>query len=131
MGHGGVEFNLLSFTDYMMAGRFFAGAGIGWLSFLAPLYQVSRRDRRRPVGFGGLSQEFVSENVRSQRPETSTTGPSAALACWRLFADVSPASLVQSEIAQPSIRGAMTVIQQFALGIGALVASWGECSDPP
>lgn len=54
--------------EMMMAGRFFAGWGIGWLSMLAPLYQ--------------------------------------------------------SEIAQSSIRGCLTTLQEFFLGIGALVASW-------
>lgn len=34
------------------------------------------------------------------------------------------APLYQSEIAQPSIRGRLTTLQQFFLGIGALVASW-------
>ena len=52
----------------MMAGRFFAGVGIGMLSMLAPLYQ--------------------------------------------------------SEIAHPSIRGRLTTLQQFFLGIGALIASF-------
>ncbi|KAJ9092373.1 hypothetical protein QFC21_006875 [Naganishia friedmannii] len=51
----------------MMAGRFFAGLGVGQLSLLAPLYQ--------------------------------------------------------SEIAHPSIRGRLTTLQQFCLGIGALIAS--------
>jgi MFS family permease len=32
--------------------------------------------------------------------------------------------LYQAEIAHPSIRGAVTGLQQFMLGIGALVASW-------
>lgn len=53
--------------EMMMAGRFFAGLGVGQLSLLAPLYQ--------------------------------------------------------SEIAHPSIRGRLTTLQQFCLGIGALVAS--------
>jgi len=34
------------------------------------------------------------------------------------------APLYQSEIAQPAIRGRLTALQQFMLGIGALVASW-------
>jgi MFS family permease len=33
------------------------------------------------------------------------------------------APLYQSEIAHPSIRGRLTTLQQFCLGIGALVAS--------
>lgn len=32
--------------------------------------------------------------------------------------------LYQAEIAHPSIRGTVTALQQFMLGIGALVASW-------
>jgi MFS family permease len=32
--------------------------------------------------------------------------------------------LYQAEIAHPSIRGSVTALQQFMLGIGALVASW-------
>lgn len=32
--------------------------------------------------------------------------------------------LYQAEIAHPSIRGMVTALQQFMLGIGALVASW-------
>ncbi|KAJ7028938.1 general substrate transporter [Mycena alexandri] len=52
----------------MLAGRFFAGFGIGIMSDLAPLYQA--------------------------------------------------------EIAHPSIRGRLTTLQQFMLGIGAFVASW-------
>ncbi len=32
--------------------------------------------------------------------------------------------LYQSELAHPSIRGRITALQQFMLGIGALVASW-------
>ncbi|KAF8589970.1 general substrate transporter [Ramaria rubella] len=54
--------------DMMLAGRFFAGFGIGILADLAPLYQA--------------------------------------------------------EIAHPSIRGRLTTLQQFMLGIGAFVASW-------
>ncbi|KAJ7167000.1 general substrate transporter [Mycena filopes] len=52
----------------MLAGRFFAGFGIGIMSDLAPLYQA--------------------------------------------------------EIAHPSIRGRLTTLQQFMLGIGAFTASW-------
>lgn len=32
--------------------------------------------------------------------------------------------LYQAELAHPSIRGAVTALQQFMLGIGSLVASW-------
>jgi len=32
--------------------------------------------------------------------------------------------LYQAELAHPSIRGRITSLQQFMLGIGALVASW-------
>jgi MFS family permease len=32
--------------------------------------------------------------------------------------------LYQSEIAHPSIRGTITSLQQFMLGIGSLVAGW-------
>jgi MFS family permease len=32
--------------------------------------------------------------------------------------------LYQSEIAHPSIRGTITSLQQFMLGIGAFVAGW-------
>ena len=32
--------------------------------------------------------------------------------------------LYQAELAHPSIRGRVTALQQFMLGIGALVASW-------
>lgn len=53
--------------EMMMAGRFFAGFGIGMLALLAPLYQ--------------------------------------------------------SEIAHPSIRGRLTTLQQFFLGIGSFIAS--------
>jgi MFS family permease len=34
--------------------------------------------------------------------------------------------IYQSEIAHPSIRGRITSLQQFMLGIGALVAAWGS-----
>jgi len=34
--------------------------------------------------------------------------------------------LYQAEIAHPSIRGRITSLQQFMLGIGALVAAWGS-----
>ncbi|KAG6844669.1 hypothetical protein H0H93_016419, partial [Arthromyces matolae] len=54
--------------DMMLAGRFFAGFGVGIMADLAPLYQA--------------------------------------------------------EIAHPSIRGRLTTLQQFMLGIGAFVASW-------
>ncbi|KAG7090174.1 hypothetical protein E1B28_011781 [Marasmius oreades] len=54
--------------DMMLAGRFFAGFGVGILADLAPLYQA--------------------------------------------------------EIAHPSIRGRLTTLQQFMLGIGAFCASW-------
>ncbi|KAF8152579.1 general substrate transporter [Crassisporium funariophilum] len=54
--------------DMMLAGRFFAGFGVGIVSDLAPLYQA--------------------------------------------------------EIAHPSIRGRLTTLQQFMLGIGAFCASW-------
>ncbi|KAG5337190.1 hypothetical protein C0989_010346 [Termitomyces sp. Mn162] len=54
--------------DMMLAGRFFAGFGVGFMSDLAPLYQA--------------------------------------------------------EIAHPSIRGRLTTLQQFMLGIGAFIASW-------
>lgn len=32
--------------------------------------------------------------------------------------------LYQAELAHPSIRGRVTALQQFMLGVGALVASW-------
>ncbi|KAK7425986.1 hypothetical protein QQZ08_007568 [Neonectria magnoliae] len=54
--------------SYLMAGRFLAGLGVGFLTMIIPLYQA--------------------------------------------------------EIAHPSIRGTVTALQQFMLGIGALVASW-------
>ncbi|KAL1735018.1 general substrate transporter [Schizophyllum commune] len=54
--------------DMMLAGRFFAGFGVGILADLAPLYQA--------------------------------------------------------EIAHPSMRGSLTTLQQFMLGIGAFIASW-------
>ncbi len=65
---GGVLQTAAANQGMMMAGRFFAGVGIGMLSLLAPLYQ--------------------------------------------------------SEIAHPSIRGRLTTLQQFFLGIGALIASF-------
>jgi MFS family permease len=34
--------------------------------------------------------------------------------------------LYQAELAHPSIRGAVTALQQFMLGIGALVATWAS-----
>ncbi|TRM63470.1 general substrate transporter [Schizophyllum amplum] len=54
--------------DMMLAGRFFAGFGVGILADLAPIYQA--------------------------------------------------------EIAHPSMRGSLTTLQQFMLGIGSFVASW-------
>ncbi|KLO82151.1 Uncharacterized protein LW93_9333 [Fusarium fujikuroi] len=54
--------------SYLMAGRFLAGLGVGFLTMIIPLYQA--------------------------------------------------------EIAHPSIRGRVTALQQFMLGIGALIASW-------
>ncbi|KAM0391921.1 hypothetical protein ACHAQC_006723 [Fusarium culmorum] len=54
--------------SYLMAGRFLAGLGVGFLTMIIPLYQA--------------------------------------------------------EIAHPSIRGRITALQQFMLGIGALIASW-------
>lgn len=54
--------------EYLYAGRVIAGAGVGFLVMIIPLYQA--------------------------------------------------------EIAHPSIRGMVTALQQFMLGIGALVASW-------
>ncbi|KAJ1043077.1 hypothetical protein NDA14_006275 [Ustilago hordei] len=65
---GGILQTAAANQGMMMAGRFFAGVGIGMLSLLAPLYQ--------------------------------------------------------SEIAHPSIRGRLTTLQQFFLGIGALIASF-------
>ncbi|KAM0546740.1 hypothetical protein ACHAPJ_010668 [Fusarium lateritium] len=54
--------------SHLMAGRFLAGLGVGFLTMIIPLYQA--------------------------------------------------------EIAHPSIRGRVTALQQFMLGIGALIASW-------
>lgn len=54
--------------SYLMAGRFLAGLGVGFLTMIIPLYQA--------------------------------------------------------EIAHPSIRGTVTALQQFMLGLGAFVASW-------
>ncbi|KAF7327235.1 MFS domain-containing protein [Mycena kentingensis (nom. inval.)] len=65
---GGVLQTAAKNMDMMLAGRFFAGFGVGILADLAPLYQA--------------------------------------------------------EIAHPSIRGRLTTLQQFMLGIGAFVASW-------
>ena len=42
--------------------------------------------------------------------------------------------LYQAELAHPSIRGRVTALQQFMLGIGALAAAWisyGEILIPP
>ncbi|KAI0143079.1 MFS sugar transporter-like protein [Xylariaceae sp. FL1272] len=57
-----------STIDYLYAGRALAGAGVGFLTMIIPVYQ--------------------------------------------------------SEISHPSIRGRITALQQFMLGIGALVAGW-------
>ncbi|KAJ6494293.1 general substrate transporter [Mycena sanguinolenta] len=65
---GGVIQTSAQNMSMMLAGRFFAGYGVGIMSDLAPLYQA--------------------------------------------------------EIAHPSIRGRLTTLQQFMLGIGAFVASW-------
>ncbi|KAK9900210.1 general substrate transporter [Cystobasidium minutum MCA 4210] len=65
---GGVLQTAAQNIEMMMAGRFFAGAGIGQLAMLVPLYQ--------------------------------------------------------SEISQPSIRGSLITLQQFMLGIGAIIATW-------
>ncbi|KXN91888.1 Quinate permease [Leucoagaricus sp. SymC.cos] len=65
---GGVLQTAAQNMDMMLAGRFFAGYGVGIVSDLAPLYQA--------------------------------------------------------EIAHPSIRGRLTTLQQFMLGIGAFCASW-------
>lgn len=54
--------------SYLMAGRFLAGLGVGFLTMIIPLYQA--------------------------------------------------------EIAHPDIRGTITALQQFMLGLGAFVASW-------
>lgn len=60
-----------------------------------------------------------------------TSAPSIrALYIGRLFAGLGVGFLTmmvplyQSELAHPSIRGRITALQQFMLGIGALVASW-------
>ncbi|KAJ7595189.1 general substrate transporter [Mycena floridula] len=65
---GGILQTAAQNMDMMLAGRFFAGYGVGILADLAPLYQA--------------------------------------------------------EIAHPSIRGRLTTLQQFMLGIGAFAASW-------
>ncbi|KAF5366886.1 hypothetical protein D9615_010541 [Tricholomella constricta] len=39
-----------------------------------------------------------------------------------IMSDLAP--LYQAEIAHPSIRGRLTTLQQFMLGIGAFIASW-------
>jgi MFS family permease len=54
----------------------------------------------------------------------------SALFVGRLFAGLGVGFLTmviplyQSELAHPSIRGRITALQQFMLGVGALVASW-------
>ncbi|KAF4964818.1 hypothetical protein FZEAL_10837 [Fusarium zealandicum] len=65
---GGVLQTAAPKISYLMAGRFLAGLGVGFLTMIIPLYQA--------------------------------------------------------EIAHPSIRGTVTALQQFMLGIGALIASW-------
>ena len=35
--------------------------------------------------------------------------------------------LYQAELSHPSIRGRITSLQQFMLGVGALVAAWVTC----
>jgi len=64
---GGILQTVAPEISYLMAGRFLAGLGVGFLTII-PLYQA--------------------------------------------------------EIAHPSIRGTVTALQQFMLGIGALIASW-------
>jgi sugar porter (SP) family MFS transporter len=65
---GGILQTVANEISHLMAGRFLAGLGVGFLTMIIPLYQA--------------------------------------------------------EIAHPSIRGRVTALQQFMLGIGALVASW-------
>lgn len=65
---GGVLQTVAPKIEYLQAGRFLAGLGVGFLTMIIPLYQA--------------------------------------------------------EIAHPDIRGTVTALQQFMLGIGALVASW-------
>ncbi|PPQ94928.1 hypothetical protein CVT25_004414 [Psilocybe cyanescens] len=82
---GGVLQTVAHSMDMMLAGRFFAGFGVGIVSDLAPLYQVKcHKD---------------SYSIRLERVK-------------------------QAEIAHPSIRGRLTTLQQFMLGIGAFCASW-------
>jgi MFS family permease len=78
----------------MLAGRFIGGFAIGQLSFLAPLYQTEI-GKQRPL--------YVN------RPELYT---------WH------PVLIPFSTSAHPSNRGRLATLQQFFLGIGALIASF-------
>jgi MFS family permease len=65
---GGAVQTAAQSLNYLYAGRFFAGLGVGFLTMIIPVYQ--------------------------------------------------------GEIAHPTIRGRVTALQQFMLGIGALMAGW-------
>ncbi|KAL8278244.1 hypothetical protein RQP46_009417 [Phenoliferia psychrophenolica] len=106
-------------TSLLLLGAFFACPSAGWFA--------DRSGRRIAIIVGciiflfGGSLQTGAQNINMVRPsrrdfltaltDTSTTDPDDA-------------PLYQSEIAQSSIRGRLTTLQQFFLGIGSLVASW-------
>jgi MFS family permease len=89
--------------NYLWAGRWLAGVGVGFLVMIVPIYQyVFSRDLYLLIIVSPLSSQLAPRT----HPRRQITN------CYR------------SEIAHPSIRGRVTALQQFMLGIGSFVAGW-------
>jgi MFS family permease len=98
---GGILQTACQNRETMLAGRFFAGVGIGFLGVLAPCESTESLDHPRKM----LIYQYTNlKSVRQMFPALSERSTNC--------------------IAHPSNRGRLTATFQLFIGIGAFVAGW-------
>ncbi|KAJ9141920.1 High-affinity glucose transporter [Pleurostoma richardsiae] len=125
------------FTGGAFFGAFFAGPvgdmlGRRWTIFLGAIIFLlggSLQTAARTIHYlyagraiAGLGVGFLVMIIR--HPDSDVVSRPNGVTCTLELTFSVPTAVYQGEIAHPSIRGRVTALQQFMLGIGSFVAGW-------